>query len=220
MKFQEKCILERFLKLSWKIYPLGAKQYTKIILMKKASLFLGAFLALFLVSCEGPEGPPGFDGLDGRDGIDGQDGVNILGKVIDIEGTFSTENDYRILFEFPQTIEVFETDVVLVYLLWEQTEDGNGEAVDVWRLMPQTRILDQGLLQYNFDHTFLDVSLFLEADFDLATLAAGDTDNQVFRIAVLPAEKISGSKIDRSNINAVMQSLGIAEKDVQKLILD
>ncbi len=188
--------------------------------MKKLSLVFGAFLTLFLVSCEGPIGPPGFDGLDGRDGQDGEDGINILGTVIDIEGTFNLDNDYTIGYEFPNTVEVFETDVVLVYLLWDQTEDGNGEPVDIWRLMPQTRILDQGLLQYNYDHTFFDVAMFLEADFDLATLPAVDTDNQVFRIAILPAESVSGkSSLDRTNINQVMTYLGVAEKDVQRIKL-
>lgn len=186
--------------------------------MKKFSLVFGAFLTLFLISCEGPIGPPGFDGFDGRDGLNGEDGVNILGAVIDIEGTFSADMDYTIGYEFPNTIEVFETDVVLVYLLWGQTEDGNGELVDIWRLMPQTRILDQGLLQYNFDHTFFDVTMFLEADFDLATLPAGDTDNQVFRIAILPADSISGkSSLDTSNINEVMHSLGVTENEVPRI---
>ncbi len=188
--------------------------------MKKLSLVLGCLFALLFIACEGPQGPPGFDGfdgLDGRDGIDGQDGVNILGKVIDIEGTFSPENEYAIFFEFPQTIEVFETDVVLVYLLWDQTEDANGEAVDIWRLLPQTRILDQGLLQYNYDHTFLDVNIFLESDFDLSTLQPGDTDNQVFRIAVLPAETAQGSKLDVSNIYSVMGRLNIEEQNIQRV---
>lgn len=188
--------------------------------MKKFNLVFGAFLTLFLIACEGPPGFDGRDGLDGRDGQNGEDGVNILGAVIDIEGTFSADMDYTIGYEFPNTIEVFETDVVLVYILWDQTEDGNGELVDIWRLMPQTRILDQGLLQYNFDYTFFDVTMFLEADFDLATLPAGDTDNQVFRIAILPADSISGkSSLDRSNINEVMQTLGISEKDVPRIKL-
>ncbi|MGI9553072.1 MAG: collagen-like protein [Aurantibacter sp.] len=185
--------------------------------MKKATLLFGTFLAIFFISCEGPIGPPGFDGLDGLDGLDGQDGVNILGKVIDLEGDFTAENEYSILFEFPQTVEVFETDVVLVYLLWDQTEDSNGEAVDIWRLMPQTRILDQGLLQYNYDYTFLDVSMFLEADFDLGTLQSGDTDAQVFRVAILPAEMAAGSRMDKSNIANVMQTLGVEEKDVPRV---
>lgn len=190
--------------------------------MKKLNLLIGALAALFIISCEGPQGPPGFDGFDGERGPagqDGADGINILGKVVDIEGTFSLENDYSIFYEFPQTIEVFETDVVLVYLLWDETEDSNGELVDIWRLMPQTRILDQGLLQYNFDYTFFDVNIFLESDFDLATLPAGDTDNQVFRIAVLPAESTTG-KLDTSNINSVMAHLGITEDSIHKVTIE
>ncbi|MGB3149793.1 MAG: collagen-like protein [Maribacter sp.] len=189
--------------------------------MKKYNLILGALITLFFLSCEGPQGPPGFDGFDGRDGIDGLDGRNGLEQaaILEIEGTFSAADDYSIFFEFPQTVEVFETDVVLVYLLWDQTEDGNGEPVDIWRLLPQTRILDQGLLQYNYDFTFFDVNIFLESDFDLSTLPAADTDNQVFRIAVLPATDVSG-KMDTSNINSVMSALGMSESDVTKINLN
>lgn len=187
--------------------------------MKKISIVLGALLSLFIISCEGPAGPPGFDGFDGLDGLDGEDGINILGQVLDIEGDFVAE-DYTIFYEFPQTLEVFESDVVLIYILWEQTEDGNGDPVDVWRLLPQTRFVDQGLLQYNYDFTFFDVTIYLEADFDRSTLLPVDTDNQIFRIAVLPAEFAAGSRLDRSNIASVMNALGVKEKDVQKVKLD
>lgn len=207
--------MERFLNLLSKI-KLLTHYYS---LMKKLNLFLGALITLFFISCEGPQGPPGLNGFDGLDGIDGQDGINILGKVVDIEGSFTLDNNYSIFYEFPQSIEVFETDVVLVYLLWDQTEDGNGDLVDIWRLMPQTRILDQGLLQYNFDYTFFDVNIFLESDFNLETLPPGDTDNQVFRIAILPAESTTG-KLDTSNINSVMARFGITEEDIQKIKLD
>ncbi len=191
--------------------------------MKKAALLFGTFIALLFIACEGPAGPPGFDGLDGldgRDGVDGQDGVNILGNVFDVEGDFTLENEYQIFVDFAEvapSLEVFETDVVLVYLLWDQTEDSNGEPVDIWRLMPQTRILDQGLLQYNYDYTFLDVNMFLEADFDLGTLQPGDTDAQVFRIAVLPAEMTSSSRMDKSNVASVMSALGVAEESVARV---
>ena len=46
--------------------------------MKKVTLLLGAFIALFFISCEGPAGPPGFDGFDGQDGQDGEDGCERL----------------------------------------------------------------------------------------------------------------------------------------------
>lgn len=185
--------------------------------MKKLINIFGIALAFFIVSCEGPAGPPGRDGFDG---LNGQDGVNILGQVVEIEGSFSTQNNYSIFYVFPQSVEVFESDIVLVYLLWDQVPSDSGAPIDVWRLLPQTRILDQGLLQYNFDHTFEDVSIFLESDFNLDSLLPGDTQNQVFRIAVLPAEFASGSKIDRSNINSVMATLNVTEKDIIRIKLD
>lgn len=187
-------------------------------------MIFGIVLAALTLSCEGPPGPPGlngFDGRDGLDGLDGLDGVNILGKVIEVEGTFEAANDYSIFFEFPQEIEVFESDLVLVYLLFEQTDDPDGgDPIDVWRLLPQTRIIDQGLLQYNYDHTFLDVSIFLESDFDLGTLPAGDTDNQIFRIAVVPAEFGTDANIDTTNFNSVMSALQTDVNSIEKIIMD
>jgi hypothetical protein len=185
--------------------------------MKRMSLFFSVLATVLMISCEGPAGPPGFDG---RDGLDGLDGINILGNVFEIEGSFTFENDYTLFYEFPLTVEVFESDLVLVYILWEQTDIGNGEFADVWRLLPQTLILNQGLLQYNYDHTFFDASIFLDADFDLGTLTPADTDNQVFRVAIVPAEYGVGSKFDRSNLDAVMNVLGVTENDIQRTILD
>ena len=184
--------------------------------MKKITVVLGAFLTLFLISCSGDQGPPGLDGLPGPEGPQGPAGS--AGRVVDVEGDFTADNDYSIFFDFKENgIEVSESEVVLVYLSFDQLEDDNGQPYEVWRLLPQTRILDQGLLQYNYDHTFFDVSIFLEADFDLATLTSGDTDNQFFRIAILPAEFAQTAKMDKSNISSVMSALGLSEKDVQKI---
>ena len=189
--------------------------------MNRIKAFLGILVVAFAISCEGPQGPPGLNGFDGLDGLDGQDGINILGQVLEVEGTFEAANDYSIFFEFPQSIEVFESDLVLVYILFEQTDDPDGgDPIDVWRLLPQTRILDQGLLQYNYDHTFLDVSIFLESDFDLSTLPAGDTDNQIFRIAVVPAEFGTDNGVDTSNLNAVMSALELDVNSIDKVSLD
>lgn len=193
----------------------------KLKIMKPLKSLFGILLVLFAVACEGPAGPPGPPGLNGFDGLDGQDGINILGQVLEIEGTFSAENDYSLFFEFPQSVEVFESDVVLVYILFEQVDDPDGgDPIDVWRLLPQTRILNQGLLQYNYDHTFLDVSVFLEADFDLGTLMPGDTDNQIFRIAVVPAEFGEDPNIDITNLDSVMANLDMLESGIQKVEVD
>ncbi len=190
--------------------------------MKQFNALLSFAFVFFLISCEGPVGPPGPPGFDGLDGLDGADGVNILGTVYDITGDFTPGNNYSFFSVFSEDapeLEVFETDVVLVYILWETVDDpGGGAPIDVWRLLPQTRLLDQGILQYNYDHTFLDVSIFLEADFDLATLASGDTDNQTFRIAVLPADGLSQARLDVSNMQAVLDYLQVEESRVPEVI--
>lgn len=170
-------------------------------------------LSVVTLSCEGPTGPPG------PPGFDGQDGVNILGQVYDIVGDFTPGNGYTLFSVFSEdapSVEVFETDVVLVYILWEQVDDPTGP-IDVWRLLPQTRLLDQGILQYNYDHTFLDVSIFLEADFNLGSLQPGDTNNQVFRIAILPAD---GAGLDVSNMQEVLDFLNTEEASVPRFEMD
>ena len=179
--------------------------------MKKVSFLLALLTAVFFVSCEGPAGPPGPPGFDGLDGLDGQDGINILGQVLEIQDSFTPSNNYSLFYEFPTTVEVFESDLVLVYVLWEQDGD-----VDIWRLLPQTVILNEGLLQYNYDHTFFDVSIFLESDFDLGLLDPVFTDDQVFRIAIVPAEFAQGSRFDRSNLQQVMNLLNVEEKDITR----
>ncbi len=189
--------------------------------MNKIKTIFGIFFIAIAFSCEGPIGPPGFDGFDGLDGLDGQDGINILGKVLEVEGTFSPENNYSIFYQFPQDIEVFESDVVLVYLLFEQVDDAaGGDPIDVWRLLPQTRILNEGLLQYNYDHSFIDVNIFLESDFDLGVLPPGDTDNQIFRIAIVPAEFGVDNNVDTSDITAVMDALEMDMSSIEKVSLD
>lgn len=186
--------------------------------MKRISTFLSLAVALVFLSCEGPAGPPGPPGFDGLDGLDG---VNLLGQVYDITGDFTPGNDYSLFSVFSEdapSVEVFETDVVLVYILWDQLDDpGGGAPIDLWRLLPQTRLLQQGILQYNYDYTFLDVSIFLEADFDLATLQPGDTDLQTFRIAILPADGLSEAGVDTADMQAVLDYMNVMESEIPQL---
>ncbi|MFN2262219.1 MAG: hypothetical protein ABR595_09170, partial [Psychroflexus sp.] len=59
-------------------------------------------------------------------------------------------------FEFPLDVEVFESDVVMVYLLEEQISDSSGP-VDVWTPLPQSFFFNDGSqVVYNFNHTFFD----------------------------------------------------------------
>ncbi|HZJ19921.1 MAG TPA: collagen-like protein, partial [Pricia sp.] len=170
---------------------------------------LGAFLTLFLVSCEGDPGPPGFDGLDGLDGA----AFEAAAFEIDVDMQLNTgSNRYEVLLQYPSDITLLPDDVVLIYRL-EEVNNG----FDVWRQLPQPFFSDTGLLYYNFDFTQNNYGVFLEPEFD-ATLVTTDLVNgQVFRIVIIPADLGTSAKMDKSNLGSVMSSLGISEKDVQKI---
>ncbi len=160
--------------------------------MRKILFILIALLSLNS-SCKGPRGLPGIEGKDGKDGIDGE---SFLGSVFEIKGTFSNKNDYLLAFDFPNYAEVYDTDIVLVYILWDVFEPEAGKKIDIWRMLPQVRYLDQGILKYDFDYTYSDVNIFLEGDIDFNSLKEGDIKDQIFRIAVLPADFLKSSEVD------------------------
>ena len=107
------------------------------------------------------------------------------------------------------------SDAVLVYILWDQANN-----LDVWRLLPQTIILAEGILQYNFDYTLADVQIFLDGSIDMNTLLPAESQDQIFRIVVLPADFAFNNSLDVSNYNLVMKSLGLDKKVVQKIDLN
>jgi hypothetical protein len=180
--------------------------------MKTITGLLFLFTAIFLTSCEGPVGP------EGPQGLPGADGQALLGSVFETDPiNFAPANDYSYLFQFPTNFEIYDGDLVLVYILWEQTSTNDGGTVDVWRLLPQTVVLDDGVLQYNFDHTTADVKIFLEGTTDFNNLLPAETDNQIFRIAVIPAAFAKNNNIDVTDFNAVMKSMNLNLNSIKKI---
>lgn len=172
--------------------------------MKKISFIIILFASVLMLSCEGPVGPPG------------EDGTSLIGTVFEMEDDFKASNNYELFFDFPQNFEIYNTDVVLVYILWE-VATVNGEQTDVWRLLPQTVILDDGILQYNFDYTVNDVRIFLEGTTNFNNLLPAETDNQIFRIAVLPADFVASKKsAEISDLSILMNSPELKFKVIGK----
>ena len=189
--------------------------------MKKINTLFGAFILLFIVACEGPEGPPGFDGAPGPQGEPG-----IQGQVIEVDGVdfgFDPDNNLfsaLIALSDVTDFEVFESDAILVYRFDGTVDLDDGSTADAWSQLPQSFFLAEGTLQYVFAHTFVDVELFIDGNFDLSGISADFTDNQSFRIVILPGEFAESSRMDTSNLNAVMSTLGISEDNIQRLQLN
>ena len=142
--------------------------------------------SLLLTSCQG------------EDGIDGQDGGIFVASAFEIEIDFNNANAYEYFEDYG--FQVYPSDVTLVYILWE-TNSGQ----DVWRLMPQQAVSNAVPFTYNYDFTQTDVRFFLDGDLnDFHLLGSEWTQNQVFRVVVVPADNVDA--IDTSNIDAVIDA--------------
>lgn len=153
--------------------------------MKKI-LSLIVLTSLFFVSCsdgdpgpQGPQGPPGEDGLDG------------LGytyeRTVDLD-YIAEFNYYSQIIDIPDDVATIEpeSDAVFVYRL-ELVEADGGGTIDTWSLLPQNFFLDEGIIQYVFNHSASDVEIIIDGNYDLSGLDSGFTDAQTFRIVVIPS---------------------------------
>jgi hypothetical protein len=109
------------------------------------------------------------------------------GYIFEYSQVSFTAPEFEVYLDYPSDFQGLSTDMHLVYFLWDVDEDADGNPLDIWRLIPQTVFTPDGALQYNYDASSVDVRLFMEAEFDLYNLGAGDTDDWVARVVVLPA---------------------------------
>lgn len=167
--------------------------------MKYFSALFFAF-SLLLVSCEGDPGPIGPPGPPGSDG-----GI-FVASAFEIIVDFNASNNYE--FIEPYGFDVFPSDVTLVYILWDN-QDGS----DIWRLCPQNVFFEEGILTYNFDFTQSDVRFFLDGTVNFNFLDSVWTQDQVFRVVVVPADNVDG--IDVSNINNVLSLDQVRELELR-----
>lgn len=170
---------------------------------KFITLFIGIAGALVLgfglTSCEGPIGPPGPPGAPGSDGADG-----LIGSVFEAQIDFGKANDYQAIVDFPTSIDVFDSDVVVAYIL---TAVDNG--TDIWEPLPQTLFFDTDILLYGYDHTSSDIRFFLDGTIDLGSLDPVFTDGVIFRVAIIPAD--FAATIDVNKFEDVMDALKVEQ---------
>ncbi|MCE7064163.1 hypothetical protein [Dyadobacter sp. CY326] len=180
--------------------------------MKKILFPLLLAVTVLFQSCEGPEGPQG------------PTGDAIVGTTFDlVDVDFLAADDYQFGLTFADAklgVEVLESDAVLVYIDWEDT-DVNGQTLKSYRLLPQTAFLPNGILTYNFDRTSRDFSVFLDGTVNLANVPATYTRDQNFRVVIIPSDfalRTAGT-VDYSDYNAVVKAYNIDESNIRKISL-
>lgn len=138
--------------------------------------------------------------------------ADLLAEVFEVRTSFTAANNYSRLVTLNPPI--YNSDMVLVYRLFDVL---NGQSL--WRQLPQAVYLPQGELDYNFDFTRNDINIFLESDFDLATLGAFWSQNQVFRVVIIPGYFSNKNKkaIDFNDYNAVVKAFNIKDNQIKSI---
>ena len=191
-------------------------------------LFISAFLFTGCsedgeMGSEGPQGEQGPQGPEGPQGPQGEPGDALVGTVLDLEvSNFNADNNYTLSVDFnAEDVEVWETDAVLVYMAFGQYEDPDGIPYYVWRQLPQIIYTDDGeQIQYTFEYSFFDLNIILESSIPYAnfnTIDATYTDNQLFRVIIVPADFAETQSVDISNYNAVMEKLNFDSSKIRTI---
>ncbi len=174
--------------------------------MKKLLLLFTVIAMSAFTSCEGPQGPPGFNGSNGTPGFSAESEVFEVTNV-----SFSASNDWFVTYGLDPVI--LTTDNILVYELVNTNNN-----IDAWSLLPQIYYFDNGQAQYNFNFSYDQFSLFLDADFDLNLLPATFTQQKTFRIVVIPGYSArDASSINFENYDEVLKAFNIDDSKIKTL---
>ncbi len=170
--------------------------------MKKIFLYLS--ISIFaLTSCEGPQGPPGAPGFTAESEVFELQNIN-----------FNFDNiDGYIIYQ-TLTPPIQDADLILIYRL-SGTIDPQ---TPIWQLIPRTLFLDQGELDYDFDFSKEDFTIYAGGTYNLASTPSY-IQLQTFRIVIIPGY-FTGKKsiaVDKNDYNAVINAYNIDDTNIKVL---
>lgn len=178
--------------------------------MKKILTLFAVIGLIAFSSCEGPEGPPGPPGQDGQDG-------GLIAEVFELQNVnfdFNNADGYNIYRKL--TPNIYDSDIVLIYRLAGTVNP----TTPIWQQIPRTLYVAQGELDYDFDFSKADFTIYAGGTYDLA-LTPDLIRNQTFRIVIIPgAFSTTGksvSKPDYSDYNAVIKKYNIDDSNVKQI---
>ncbi len=171
--------------------------------MRKITLLIAFIGMIALQGCTGPQGAPGQNGQDG-----------LLSEVFELQNVsfgFDTTNGYNIYRTLSPNI--YASDNLLIYRMTGTINS----TTPIWQLIPRTLYLTQGQLDYDYDFSKVDFTIYAGGNYDISTTPAYLT-NQTFRVVVIPGYFSNKMKtVDTSDYNAVIKAYNIDDSNVKIL---
>ena len=168
--------------------------------MKKLLLLVTVIAMGALTSCEGPQGPKGAPGFSAES------------EVFEVRNvSFTQTNNWFVTYNLNPVI--LTTDNILVYELVNTNNN-----IAAWSLLPQIYYFEAGQAQYNFNFSYDQCSLFVDAGFDLNLLPPTFTQSKTFRIVVIPGySSRSVSGINLENYDEVIKGFNVNDSEIRIL---
>ena len=145
--------------------------------------------------------------------INDQDTISEVYELRNINLNSVNNSSYFYYEEFNPNIVA--SDVVLIYRL----SGTINPTTPIWQQIPRTLYLDQGELDYDFDFSKVDFTIYAKATYNLS-LTPEYVNNETFRLVIIPgyaSNKMAPSKIDLSDYNAVIKAYNIDDSKVKVL---
>jgi len=171
--------------------------------MKKIITILAVIGMFSLQGCVGPEGVPGPPGSPGQDGL-----IAEVFEIKNISFNYDATDGYIIYQKL--TPSIYASDVVLIYRLSGTLSSGS----PIWQSIPRTLFLPQGELDYDFDFSKDDFTIYAGGTYNLS-LTPQYLNNQTFRIVIVPGS--FAANLNKSSYTSVMAALNINESQIQKI---
>ena len=148
-----------------------------------------------------------FSGCSSNDDFD-SDTIGEVFELRKVNFDFNATDGYNIYQKL--TPQIFPSDVILVYRL-TGTISGS---TPIWQSIPRTLYTTQGELDYDFDFSREDFTIYAGGNYNLA-LTPEFLNNQTFRIVIVPAA--FSKSITTTDYFSVLKALNIEENQVKQI---
>lgn len=169
--------------------------------MKRIFLLLAVVGLTTLSSCDGDTGP------QGPQGVPGPSNLSEVFELQNVDFQLNQNNEYTIFQNLTPFIN--DADNILIYRL-SGTIDAQ---TPIWQLIPRTLFLNEGELDYDFDFSAIDFTIYAGGTYDIATTPQF-IQNQTFRIVIVPGYFSKGTNLDYNDYDAVIKAFNINDSNI------
>jgi hypothetical protein len=161
--------------------------------MKRIFLLLAVIGLSSLTSCSGDQGPAGPD--------------SEVFELRNVNFQLDQNNEYTIFQQLNPVI--FDSDNILIYRM----SGTINPQTPIWQLIPRTLFLNEGELDYDFDFSAVDFTIYAGGTYDLA-LTPQFIQNQTFRLVIIPGYFSRNAALDYNDYNSVIKAFNINDSNI------